>query len=562
MRYWQFAMILLMLTKCEMKREAQQKDEQLKLLILSGSNNHDWQKTTPVLAEIYELSNRFSTQVTEQADTLTIEDFHQFDAVISNYTAWPEHDFRWPSSAENGLMQYIDEGGGFVLFHAASAAFYDWEAYQQMVGTSWGDSTKHGKITPHKIVIKDKNHPITEGMSDFWITDELWVNSGVNSELNVLAESYSEPSNSGRGEFEPVVHWNTKGEGRIFHNILGHDVRAMKNTGWKTLMLRGTEWAATRKVTVPLPNSLGIDIQEPSAQYSWNESDTTLALMNGNNILWQYNFNTQKGKPFFHPLNIGNSTITALSPDDHPWHLGLWHSWKFINGVNYWEYDRENNVTPWNFLGVTEIRNIEFEKGADFSCKIMLQIAYHEIGGQDLILEDRNIIVSAPDEGGLYFIDYEFDLVGVADEAELNRTPLPHEENGKNHGGYAGLSLRFNQDFYQSTYINADGSTDKGHGKPMAWKYFGLKDIKGNRVGTAIFDHPQNLSYPTAWFMSDDVGHPFYYFSPAPIFHKPHVLKKGDELKLMYRLKLYAGEVNAEKLGKDQKDFLSNAKVE
>jgi hypothetical protein len=132
---------------------------------------------------------------------------------------------------------------------------------------------------------------------------------------------------------------------------------------------------------------------------------------------------------------------------------------------------------------------------------------------------------------------------------------LPHEENGKNYGGYAGLSLRFNQDFYQSTYINADGSTEKAHGKSMPWKYFGLKDIKGDRVGTAIFDHPENLSYPTAWFMSDDVSHPFYYFSPAPIFHKPHVLKKGDTLKLRYRLQLYAGEVSIEKLVKDQKVF-------
>ena len=35
---------------------------------------------------------------------------------------------------------------------------------------------------------------------------------------------------------------------RIF---LGHDATAMKNTAWRTLLQRGTEWAATGKVTLP-----------------------------------------------------------------------------------------------------------------------------------------------------------------------------------------------------------------------------------------------------------------------------------------------------------------------
>lgn len=52
--------------------------------------------------------------------------------------------------------------------------------------------------------MKDKNHSLTMGMSDFWITDELWVNSGVNTKLNVLAESYSDPLIKGRGMMEPT----------------------------------------------------------------------------------------------------------------------------------------------------------------------------------------------------------------------------------------------------------------------------------------------------------------------------------------------------------------------
>ena len=60
--------------------------------------------------------------------------------------------------------------------------------------------------------------------------------------------------------------------------------------------------------------------------------------MNNSDIIWQYNFNNRFGKPYFHPVRVKNSTLTCVSPPDHPWHLGLWFSWKYINGVNYWEY--------------------------------------------------------------------------------------------------------------------------------------------------------------------------------------------------------------------------------
>ena len=72
-----------------MKQGASKENEIIKLLILSGRNNHEWQKTTPLLVKIYEESNRFAIQITAQPDTLTFEDFQQFDAVVSNYAAWP-----------------------------------------------------------------------------------------------------------------------------------------------------------------------------------------------------------------------------------------------------------------------------------------------------------------------------------------------------------------------------------------------------------------------------------------------------------------------------------------
>ena len=550
----------MILFQCDSKLQSTQNDHKIDLLILSGSNNHDWEATTAQLERMYTQSRRFKTSITESPDTLKYEDFEKFHVIVSNWNAWPENKGRWPGAAETGLMKFIEEGGGLVLFHAASAAFYDWADFQKIIGTTWGDSTRHGRISPHKIVIKDQGHPITNGIEDFWITDELWVNAGINNKLNMLAEAYSEPANQGRSLMEPVVHWNTKGKGRIFHNILGHDVRAMKNTGWQALMLRGTEWAATGKVTIPVPYSLQVNNPAKSMEFSWMESDTSLALMSKDLVLWQYNFNTQKGKPFFHPVNIGNSSVTWLSPDDHPWHLGIWHSWKYINGVNYWEYERAEGVPPWNFQGITEIRAIDFEKNEDFSCNIFLDVAYHEKNSPDLMIEKRTIKVSSPDNNGVFLIDYLFEFTAHVDKVELNRTPLEGEENGQSWGGYAGLSLRFGQDFFEPVFINPDGTENMNHGGSMKWKFYGLRDIQGNKLGVAIFDHPDNLNHPTPWFVTNNEDHPFYYFSPAPIFYEPHMMKRDEKLKLNYRMQFYSSEVKLEDLSQDYSNFLQKEK--
>lgn len=45
------------------------------------------------------------------------------------------------------------------------------------------------------------------------------------------------------------------GKGRVFHTPMGHADYSMKCVGFQSVMLRGTEWAATGKVTLPLPSN-------------------------------------------------------------------------------------------------------------------------------------------------------------------------------------------------------------------------------------------------------------------------------------------------------------------
>lgn len=67
----------------------------------------------------------------------------------------------------------------------------------------------------------------------------------------------------------------------------------------------------------------------------WRQTDESLALLHDGEIVWQFNYRKEEGKPYFHPVTIGGETLTDLRPADHPWHRAIWFSWKTINGLLY-----------------------------------------------------------------------------------------------------------------------------------------------------------------------------------------------------------------------------------
>ena len=234
----------------------------IRLLILSGANNHAWKATTPVLKTMYEASGRFTADVTEDVPHLKAADFARYDCIVSNYTTYPAIEGkRWPAETEKAFLDYIAAGHGFVLFHAASTAWGDWPEFGDLIGLTWQKDKTTGKnVSGHgaqhsfAITIVDKDHPITHGMKDFQhVKDELYHRQLLHPAAKVLATTFSDKAKGGSGENEPMIVVTELGKGRCFHNALGHDPRQMEGVGFRTLMLRGTEWAATGKVTIPIP---------------------------------------------------------------------------------------------------------------------------------------------------------------------------------------------------------------------------------------------------------------------------------------------------------------------
>jgi len=104
--------------------------------------------------------------------------------------------------------------------------------------------------------VRIREHPITRGMPREWlhVNDELYDKlRGPGQNMHVLATTFSDPAKGGTGRHEPMILTIDYGKGRVFHTPMGHDLEAMRCVGFITTLQRGTEWAATGEVTIPIP---------------------------------------------------------------------------------------------------------------------------------------------------------------------------------------------------------------------------------------------------------------------------------------------------------------------
>lgn len=239
-----------------------------KALIITGNHGyHDWQKTTPFLKDLLSKAG-MQVDVTETpARDLTPENLAKYDVLLLNYRDQPEgpEATRWSDANKKAFADAVRGGKGLLVYHFASSAFTggdEWsKQYEEITAGGWRKQGNHGKRHEYDVTVKEADHPITKGIAGTYphSNDELYQNSLVPQDAQVLATAWSEPSKDPKntGKHEPMVWVTTYGKGRVCNNALGHDVPAMENSPiFQALLVRGVEWAATGEVQTTPPSAL------------------------------------------------------------------------------------------------------------------------------------------------------------------------------------------------------------------------------------------------------------------------------------------------------------------
>ncbi|MEM9416242.1 MAG: ThuA domain-containing protein [Planctomycetota bacterium] len=264
--------------------------EPARVLMITGQNNHDWQRTTPMLVAILEDAGELfevdttTTPAGGQEDAAWADwrpTFGDYDVVVSDYNG-----HMWPMEVRDSFEAYVRGGGKVLLLHAANNAFTGWAEYEQMTGLLWrsadygdrlyynndgelvrveagegagaGHGRKHDWPITHRM-----DHPVLEGMPTTWLHayDELYHNQrGPAKDMTILATAYDSPEHGGTGQHEPMIWTIPYGDGLVMTCLLGHlwpgqeDDSAFRCVGYRTLLQRSCEWLGTGEVTVPVPD--------------------------------------------------------------------------------------------------------------------------------------------------------------------------------------------------------------------------------------------------------------------------------------------------------------------
>jgi type 1 glutamine amidotransferase len=233
----------------------------VKVLIITGDHGHNWRETTPYLKEVLTKAGH-QVDVTEKPkDDLTAANLAKYDVMLLNYRNTPKGakanpDSVWTDEGKKAFTEAVKGGKGLVVYHHASSAFVDPDPYaaefEKVIAGGWRRQGFHGKMHEFTVTPR-KDHPITKGVKEFKHgRDELYQNSVIVPGSEILVTAFSDlkkdPKNTDK--HEPMVWVAMYGQGRVCNNVLGHDVEAMKSSeGFKTLLIRGVEWAATGDAT-------------------------------------------------------------------------------------------------------------------------------------------------------------------------------------------------------------------------------------------------------------------------------------------------------------------------
>ncbi len=271
-------------------------------MLLTGvaTKYHSWQKTSDPIKRHLDAAGIFDTDVIICSDVPEEKaafkaDWDAYDVVVliyddGNWLKEEEMQAEWPEETKRSFEAFVENGGGLVIQHATNNGFPEWEAFNEMIGVGgwagrtvatgpaviWqdgkavhrldGGDPRHPPKQDFPVVTRAPEHPIMKGMPDQWMHpyDEIYTHMrGPAKNLEVLATAYSDSTmKGGSGDHETVAMTIQYGKGRVFHTTLGHagqqdeePIAAMECVGFATLIQRGTEWAATGEVTIPIPEN-------------------------------------------------------------------------------------------------------------------------------------------------------------------------------------------------------------------------------------------------------------------------------------------------------------------
>jgi type 1 glutamine amidotransferase len=155
------------------------------------------------------------------------------------------------------VKDFVTAGNGFYALHNSSDISLSSKNYREVMGGAYNG---HPPLRPFKVRIVNKEHPVTQGVEDFMVTDEqhfpifdkdpkFLLLHGDN--IDGLSYRHRVPSGAGRGTgAEEIIEetvsnsgWAYEyGQGRVVFTAIGHTVHAMWVPEYLKMQKNAVRW--------------------------------------------------------------------------------------------------------------------------------------------------------------------------------------------------------------------------------------------------------------------------------------------------------------------------------
>jgi type 1 glutamine amidotransferase len=239
--------VLALLLSCLVASAAQPANP-LKVLVVTGGHGFAREpffqmfKDNAGITFTHAEHSRTNATVYERADLLN------FDVVVL---------YDMPSTITEAqkarLLSLFDKGIGLVVLHHALVSYQHWPDYERIIGGRYPEADgKNGVVTEQvgyqhdmdvPVVIVAKEHPVTAGLKDFMLRDEIYWGFRVGTDVKPLVTTTHPRSG------KPLAWTRTEKKSRIVYIQCGHGPEAYANAGYRQLLAQSISWTANRSAT-------------------------------------------------------------------------------------------------------------------------------------------------------------------------------------------------------------------------------------------------------------------------------------------------------------------------
>ncbi|HAA77430.1 TPA: hypothetical protein DCE37_20140 [Candidatus Latescibacteria bacterium] len=210
----------------------------MKALVLSGEN-HRFNESAEVIHEFLDATDGIESELVDDKDALRSMDGYDVCVLGTGFTksvkqedGTVERVDDLSPEQEKGLFDYVAGGGGLVGVHGTA-----WWIPSRAVPLIGGHANWHPPGLTFEVEVDDQDHPITDGVENFEVDDEIYM-SAWDPSIHILASAtWSEKRH-------PLAWTQPYGEGRVFYTALGHGKGTFERPMMQKLMANGALWAA------------------------------------------------------------------------------------------------------------------------------------------------------------------------------------------------------------------------------------------------------------------------------------------------------------------------------